>query len=83
MGVQNTFLVSELLPAGSERANPNFLDQWERVVDLFNTGQWADAYSQVDCISDDPAANCLTKVMDLTRCKPPDDWNGSFGLPAE
>jgi class 3 adenylate cyclase len=84
-GMQNTFWVSELLPAGSDRANPNFLDQWERVVDLFTAGQWADAYSQLEnWFSDDPAAKCLMRVMDKTHKNPPQGWaeqGGAFTPP--
>ncbi len=46
-------------------------------------GHWADAYEALTGqFSADPAANCLIRVMDRTKRKPPADWNGSFAPPS-
>lgn len=67
-GMQNTFLVAELLPADSHKANPNFLDSWHQAVDLFTSGDWESAYNQLEnWFADDAAAKCLMKVMQKVR----------------
>ena len=52
------------------------------VVDQFTAGNWAEAYENLGSqFSADPAAQCLMRVMDKTRRKPPADWDGSFVPP--
>jgi class 3 adenylate cyclase len=84
-GMQNTFLISELLPAGSEKASDYFLNQWHESVDLFTAGDWATAYDRLEnYFGTDPAAKCLMRVMEKTHKKPPDGWadqGGAFTPP--
>jgi class 3 adenylate cyclase len=78
-GMRNAFVVSELLLADSPNANPGFLEQWERMIDLFTAGDWASAHEGIDSwFADDPAARCLLRLMDRTNRFPPANWDGSF-----
>jgi len=85
-GMQNTFVVSELLPAGSDRASDFFLNQWHEAVDLFTSGDWATAHDRLSTFfADDPPARCLIKVMerqmDRAERTPPPGWDGAFTPP--
>jgi adenylate cyclase len=57
-------------------------DDWAMLVDQFTMGNWAEAYEGLSAqFSADPVAHCLMRVMDKTRRKPPNDWDGSFAPP--
>jgi class 3 adenylate cyclase len=57
--------------------------EWAGAVDQFTTGNWADAHEILSTqFSADPAAQCLIRVMDKTKRRPPNDWDGSFVPPA-
>jgi class 3 adenylate cyclase len=58
-------------------------EEWAVVVNLFTEGQWGDAYeSLASQFSADPAAQCLMRVMDKAKKRPPGDWDGSFAPPS-
>jgi class 3 adenylate cyclase len=57
-------------------------EEWVTVVNQFTDGQWAEAYETLTTqFSTDPAGQCLLRVMDKTKRKPPADWDGSFAPP--
>ena len=57
--------------------------EWNGIVDQFTAGEWAEAYDALTAqFSSDPAAHCLMRVMDKTKRKPPQDWDGSFAPPS-
>jgi adenylate cyclase len=58
-------------------------DEWVMVVNQFTDGQWAEAYETISSqFPTDPAAQCLMRVMDKAKRKPPGDWDGSFSPPS-
>ena len=62
---------------------PDWLrDEWAAAVNLFTEGKWAECYEELsNKFPDDPAGKCLIRVMDATRRKKPDNWDGSFAPP--
>ena len=56
---------------------------WHAAVELFTEGKWAEAYDMLtQLFPDDPAGKCLCRVMDATRRRPPNGWDGAFAPPA-
>lgn len=71
-------LYSALSPTVSEWQRHD----WNHAVDLFTEGQWAEAFDTLSQqFPDDPAAQCLMRVMNETDLVPPPEWNGSFVPP--
>lgn len=71
--------VFELLAADSPAQGGWYADTWAEAVKLFTDGKWAEAYTQLhDTFRDDPAAQCLMRVMDQTGKRVPKGWDGSF-----
>jgi hypothetical protein len=69
----------ELYSAHSPSIHDYQLADWTAVVDLFTAGNWTDASDILATqFADDPVAKCLMRVMDKTRRKTPNDWDGSF-----
>jgi class 3 adenylate cyclase len=72
----------ELYSAHSPSIHDYQLADWSTVVDLFTAGNWTDAAEILATqFADDPVAKCLMLVMDKTRRKTPNDWDGSFVPP--
>jgi class 3 adenylate cyclase len=69
----------ELYSALSPSVNDWQLPDWEAAVDQFTQGKWQDAYDLLSQLfADDPAAQCLMRVMNETDLVPPPEWDGSF-----
>jgi class 3 adenylate cyclase len=53
--------------------------EWESAVEQFTKGTWDAAYEKLDSFfANDPAAQCLMRVMDRTQRVPPRRWDGVF-----
>jgi hypothetical protein len=74
----------ELYPADKPSLpNNNWVHrQWEAAVGHFTAGKWMDARGVLtDTFPDNPAAQCLLRVMKRHQNTPPADWDGSFAPP--
>lgn len=73
----------ELCPAHSPTISPFQQPDWDAAVDLFTDGKWAEAHDLLaQLFPEDPAAQCLLRVMDQARKRVPAGWDGSFVPPA-
>jgi hypothetical protein len=55
------------------------LEQWNEAVNLFVTGNWAEAASRFENgFPDDTAANCFLRLINKFHGNPPTDWDGAF-----
>ena len=78
--------VSQLYPADWEMNpadGPALKDfqrpRWAEAVVAFTKGDWAEAAGLIeDHCPDDPAGQCLVRVMDKHGRKPPPGWDGAF-----
>lgn len=73
----------ELYSAQTQRFNDWQREEWQSALDAFTSGNWSDAAERLTAVfPDDPVAHCLIRVMDKTKRRPPNDWDGSFAPPA-
>ena len=73
----------ELYSAQTPSVNDWQRAEWAATVDSFTAGNWAEAYDNLNAqFPADPAALCLMRVMDKTKRRPPNDWDGSFAPPS-
>ncbi len=82
-GFPEPLLAYELYSAHSPSIHDWQNEEWEAVIGQFTAGHWTDAYDSLTAhFSADPVAQCLMRVMDKTKRKPPSDWDGSFAPPS-
>jgi adenylate cyclase len=81
-GFPHPLWIHELFSASSPSIQDWQREDWSAGVEMFTAGQWADAYEALNTqFSGDTAAHCLIRVMDKTKRKPPEHWDGSFAPP--
>ncbi|MBX9582742.1 MAG: adenylate/guanylate cyclase domain-containing protein [Gemmataceae bacterium] len=81
-GFPDPVAAHELFSAVTPTLTDRQLASWAAAVEHFTRGEWAEAADLFDqTCPEDPAAQCLLRVMDRAGRKPPPDWDGSFRPP--